>query len=102
MPRRKGSSPKVPIVDAGTRSMIHHDIVLFVEDKGYTVYIDPEILVVIQHIVAEHGRLAVKIKWGSPDLQLFVERNVDGDVQEFIKTLNTDKQDTAPESDIVQ
>lgn len=95
---KKQTEPTYRVEPAGKRDIMQHDIVLLADMHGFTVYIDPEVQIVLTDIIQRYGKVAVKINWGSPDLQLFVERSLEQDVTEFVETVNTLAKDAAAAS----
>lgn len=97
MPRKK-KEQSFKVVPAGKRDVMQHDIILFVDMRGIKAYIDPEIQIVLKDIIQEHGTVAVKINWWSPDIQLFVDRSLEQKADDLIKSVTLEAQSTALES----
>lgn len=87
MAKRKptGRKPNVTVVPGAEGNMLQHDIAIVATKDGYRFYLDPEIKIVLDYIVTEHGAVVIKINWHSPDLMLFIPP----DVEQTIKAMAT-------------
>lgn len=92
MTKRKptGRKPNINIVPVVEGNMLQHDLVITATENGYLFYVDPEIKIVLDYIIKEHGTVAIKINWHSPDLMLFVQPDLTKKVQALIDNANSE------------
>lgn len=115
-----GKNPTINVISGAEGNILIHDIGIVYTQAGYMLYIDPEIQIVLDHIIKEHGAAAIKMNWHSPDLMVFIPPTAEsfaGNLAQSYAGLTTPKdveqdqslevdtnltlqgQNTAPESD---
>jgi hypothetical protein len=87
--RPKNKKPTLKVVPS-SGYVLQHDLGIVVTKQGVKVYIDPEIQIVLDHILETHETVAIKINWHSKDLMLFIPQSAAEKLQEILTARSKD------------